>query len=468
MPCKTSPYLYKQLAHFLLNQISNGAYLAGSRLPSVRFLCVERNISSNTVLNAYRLLESKGIVESRAQSGFYVSLAAKKIKIPYLKESSRNNNATFVTAPEKNKNHPFGNAIISPDLIPLRDITKIIKSIMNNRTSFTRSLSYSEPKGILELRGSIIRRYGMKGIEIHINDVIITNGCLDALSLCLRAITKTGDIIAIESPSYHGLILLLKNLGLKAIEISTNPRQGLCLTELEKHFKTGKIKACVFTANFQNPLGFSMTSESKQKIVELGVQYKVALIEDDIFGECQYGTKPTYPAKYFDKTGNVMLCSSFSKSVAPGFRLGWVVGGQFSDRITEIKSSTNLATSSLYQFVMHDYLDTLRFDKHIGELRRAIAQQTMRMRLAIKQYFPVGTWVTKPNGGFLLWVVLPIKYDVVFIQRKAANENIIFMEGPLFSPTNRYQNCLRFNCGFPWSNELENAVIRITEIMHLK
>ncbi len=468
MPSNTNSYLYKQLAHYMIQQISNGAYVAGARLPSVRTLCLERKISSNTVLNAYRLLESKGLVEARAQSGFFVSSEATEMQLTKRSGSTKNTGPILIKAAESHSNHPFGTAIISPELIPLRDITKIVKDVMNDRESFTRSLTYSEPKGIIELRGSIVRRYGIQGMAIHLDDVIITNGCLDALSLCLRAVTKLGDRVAIESPSYFGLSLLLKNLGLQAVEVSTDPKQGLVLSELEKHFKTGQIKTCVFSANFQNPLGYSMSNESKQRIVALGEQYGIPLIEDDIFGECQYGTKPTRSAKYFDKTGNVMLCSSFSKSVAPGFRLGWVVGGRFSERISELKSSTNLATSSLYQFVMHDYLDSLRFDKHIGELRHAIAQQTMRMRMAIKQYFPIGTTVTRPSGGFLLWVVMPIKYDAVLIQRQAANEGINFMQGTLFSPSGRYRNCMRFNCGFPWRNEFEIAFKRIAELIHNK
>ncbi|MFV2015251.1 MAG: PLP-dependent aminotransferase family protein, partial [Candidatus Heimdallarchaeota archaeon] len=303
------------------------------------------------------ILESKGIVIAKAQSGFFVtddalylnpnfrSSTKQVIPVNFLNENSSDLNTNITCYPDKN---PFGTAIISSDLIPYRDIAKLVKKVMNEKKILTRTLSYTEPKGIRELRSSISRRYGMRGLSVHLDALIISNGCLDAVSLCLRAVTKPGDSIAVESPTYYGMLQLLKSLDLNIVEILTDNKQGLCLDDLEEKFKTRNIKACIFTANFQNPLGFFMSEKSKMKLVALGDKYQVPLIEDDIFGECHYGNKPTRPAKYYDNTGNVMLCSSFSKSVAPGFRLGWIVGGSFAEKITDLKKSTNLATSSIY------------------------------------------------------------------------------------------------------------------------
>ncbi len=475
MSKKSSYYLYIELAEYMMQQIYNGAYAPASRLPSIRELCRKRKISSNTVLNAYRLLESKDIVESRSQSGFYVSnkvksmnLESKHIAVQPIARDIQNSHLVqiLIDSPENKINHSFGVAVISPELIPMRDITKIVSDVLHDKSLLARSLSYSEAHGEPELRGAIARRYSMRGLSIPLDEITITNGCLDALSLCLRVVTKPGDTVAVESPAYYGLLLLLESLGLHAAEIRTDQKQGLCLDELEKQFNKGHIKACLFSANYQNPLGFCMSNESKQKLVELGDQYQVPLIEDDIFSECSYTSSPPHPVKYFDKEGNVMLCSSFSKSVAPGLRLGWVAGGRYTEKITELKLSNNLATSSLYQFVMQCFLDSHRFDKHIAKLRRSLAQQTMRMRFAVKEYFPKGTCITQPNGGFVLWVELPIEYNADTIQQQAANESIEVMQGSLFSVSGRYKNCLRLSCGYLWTNKLEYAIRRLGELTH--
>ena len=297
------------------------------------------------------------------------------------------------------------------------------------------------------------------------DDIIVTCGATEALSLCLRAVAKAGDTIAIESPTFFGILQMIESLGMKACEIPTYPRDGVCLDELTERLDCCKIKACVFSLNFSNPLGSCMPDEKKKKLVKILGDRNIPLIEDDVYGSLAFGATRPKTAKSFDERGLVLLCNSFSKTLAPGYRVGWAAPGKFRDRVEYLKIVTSSATATLPQMAIAEFLAEGCYDHHIRKLRKLYCEQTQRMSEAVTRYFPAGTKATRPTGGQILWVELPKKIDALELYRRALREKISIAPGPLFSPKQAFPNFIRLNSGNPWSDVIENAMIKLGQLM---
>ncbi len=457
------PALYEQVADRLARLIEGGTLRAGDRVPSLRQVSRQQRVSLSTGLQAYSLLESRGLIEARPQSGFYVRPRLEPLP-PTPRRSSTPATATRVDLASvletllRASHDPtlvgLGAAAPAPELLPRRQLARVIGPILRRRPDHD---SYDTPPGLLELRREIARRALDWGGLLSPDDIVTTCGGTEALHLALRAVTRPGDTVAVESPAYFGVLLLLQDLGLNAVEIPTQPTSGLSLEALTQALKRHRVKACVAAFNCHNPLGFVMSDESKREVVELLARHEIPLIEDEVYGELQFERR-TPPAKAFDRRGLVLLCSSFSKVVAPGYRVGWVAGGRFHRRIMELKFTTTLATPTLPQLAVAAFLRSGAFDRHLRELRGACLRQLERMREAIARYFPPGTRVTKPAGGFLLWVETAPEVDSLRLFDEALREGISITPGPVFSARLRFRNCLRLNCGRPWSAAIEGAL----------
>lgn len=288
------------------------------------------------------------------------------------------------------------------------------------------------------------------------DDIVTTCGTMEALNLCLRAVAKPGDTIAIESPTFYGI--LQASLGMRALEIPTHPRDGIDLDALEQAIKKNKVKACLLIPNFNNPLGCCMPDNNKKQLVEMLGRREIPLIEDDIYGDIYFGAARPKTAKAFDKEGLVLLCSSFSKTIAPGYRVGWTAPGRFKAQVEHLKSMNTIATATLPQMAVARFLESGGYDRHLRKLRKALATQVQRVTLAVRQYFPEGTRITRPTGGFVLWVELPKSVDSLELYRKALEKKISIAPGPIFSAKQKYQNFIRLSCGQAWSDSLEQAL----------
>ena len=297
------------------------------------------------------------------------------------------------------------------------------------------------------------------------DDIITTVGVTEALNLCLRAVAEPGDVIAIESPAFFGVLHIIESLGMRVCEIPTYPREGVCLDELEARLNCCKIKACVFTLNFSNPLGSCMPDEKKKQLVRMLAERKIPLIEDDIYGNLAFG--PTRPkvAKAFDENGWVLLCDSFTKTLSPGYRVGWVAPGRFKAKIEFLKYVNTAATPSLTQMAIAEFLQNGGYDHHLRKIRRLYASQMELVTAAISRYFPPQTKVTRPSGGMCLWVELPPQVNALKVYQLGMASKISTAPGPLFSPKQKYQNFLRINCGNPWSEKIEKALQELGRII---
>jgi len=460
---------YQLLADNLHRQIDARTYLPGDRLPSVRELAKDHGFSLETVLHAFRLLENKGLVEARVRSGFYVRepklrlvaapsktqtiFRAKDVALSAL----RHQTVTFGTSKHV---VPLGLSLLSSDVLPARKLAQTAASAARRYPLETSS--QGTPAGIEILRQQLAQRANGWGCFLSPDDFVVTCGASEALHLALRAVSEPGDIVLVESPSYFGLLEIIQSLGLKVVELATDPTHGIDLADLENALKRfNRVAACLLVTNCSNPLGYSLSTKTKQELVRLLARFQVPLIEDDIFGDLHRPeTGRPKVAKSFDQDGSVILIGSFSKTLAPGLRVGWVVPGKFRDQVLQLKSATSLATPSLPQLTISEFLKFGSFDAHLRRLRKFLSEQVYRFSSAIAESFPMSTRISRPSGGFLLWIELEESFDALELAADALNRfRIAIAPGNIFSATGeRYRNCFRISCGHTFSPRFSDAI----------
>jgi DNA-binding transcriptional MocR family regulator len=469
---RVSNRLYDRVAARICELIEHGTLRPGERVPSVRKLSAQQSVSIATVTQAYRLLEARGLIKARPQSGYFVR--ARRWTLPpepelYRPRPQVNNVRVrdLVMQVVRSSFAPnivrLGVAMPSPELFPTRELNRVMASA--GRRAPHASHGYAPPTGDAGLRHQIAQHAIEAGCTLSPDDVIVTCGASEGLNLCLRAVTKPGDIIGIESPTFFGFLHIIESLGLRACEIPTYPRQGVCLDELTHRLKHCRIKACLFTPNFSNPLGSCMPDENKQKLVELLAEREVPLIEDDVYGNLTFTATRPKVCKAFDQDGWVMLCNSFSVTLAPGYRVGWTAPGRFREQVEFLKWTNTLATSSPPQLAMARFLQSGGYEHHVRKLRRVYADNARRMTDIVSRCFPEGTKISRPTGGMSLWVELPAHIRALTVFERALAQGISIAPGPIFSVKRGFQNFFRLNFGNPWTDEIERALIRLSQVI---
>ena len=479
-------FKYQILAEDLKEKISSGTYKSGERLPSVREMQKRLNLSVSTIFKALVELETRGLVEARPKSGYFVKAkpaASDRRNLPGIAEPRQ------LTIPTTNKtssvphgielpsfanqvlkavNNPnylhLGSSVVSWEYLPHRQLTKIMKELTSREMESV--WSYGLPQGDPELRRQIaLRSIGvLKGIGAE--DIIVTNGCTEAISLSLKAIVQPGDIVAIEAPTYYGILPLLEELQVRTVEIPTDSATGVEIDHLEKAIKNHEIKTCLFTPNIHNPLGSIMTTEKKEKLVKLTNKHNIPIIEDSVNSELFYGGRRPRPLKAFDKKNLVITCSSFSKALTSGLRTGWVIPGPcYLDKILKLKTGFSVSTSSLDQLLLARFLESGVYERHLRSLRERIKKQVAIFTEAVERYFPDGTQVLKPKGGLLIWVRLPGNADSLEIYKKALDHRISILPGVVFTSSGQFRDYIRIGCGFPFSKKMERGIKKLGAIV---
>lgn len=470
----TDDHLYMQVAEGLEKMISDDVLKIGDKLPSVRLLSNEYGISMGTAFQAYYHLEGKGLIESRPKSGYYVRFSQRRFpELPKIiqpdilshdvsvKEMIASIYADIASPNEKVIN--FALAVPDVSLLPAAKINKSVMHVLRN--SKDSCINYEHTQGNVELRKQIAKLAFNWGGKIKPDEVVITSGCLEAVTMCLRAVTQPGDTVAVESPNYFGIYQAIESMGLKVVEISSCFVTGLEIDCLEKTLKKFPIKAVVAIPNFNNPLGGCMPDENKKKLVELITHYNIPLIEDDIYGELYFGKNRPKTCKYYDTKGLVMHCSSLSKSLAPGYRIGWVIPGKFIEQVKQIKRIHNISSPTITQAAMAHFLQNGRYEYHLKNLRKALYTQCLRYLQAIIEYFPEDTKVSRPHGGFVLWVQLNKKVNAFKLRTEAMKHHISVMPGKIFSVSPNYSNCLRISFGKPWNDEADYGLMMLGKLI---
>ena len=456
---------YERYADEMAELILTQALRPGDRLPSVRQASASRHISASTVFEAYYLLEGRGLVHARPRSGYYVNAQRQPAQAePLIARPAPQSTSVEISdlvfevlgSTRQFEVVPLGSAFPSPALFPLDKLARSLTPAMRRLDS--RRMVQDLTLGDERLRQQIGLRYGVEGTGVNPAEIVITNGAMEALNLCLQAVTRPGDVVAVESPTFYAALQALEHLNLRAVEVATHPRHGVDLASLTEVLQRHPVKVCWFMPNFQNPLGSLMPDASKQALVELLARHQVPLIEDDVYGEMYFGLRRPSPAKAYDQQGLVMHCSSFSKCLAPGYRVGWVAAGRFAEKIQRLKLMSTLSTAIPSQMAISDYLERGAYERHLRQLRQALAAQQAVALDLIAQHFPAVTRVTRPQGGYFLWVELPSQVDALTLHRMALLQNISIAPGHLFSADQRFSHCLRLSYGHPGDSRFEGAL----------
>ncbi|WP_079227666.1 GntR family transcriptional regulator MpaR [Pseudomonas putida] len=463
---------YERFADDIAELIRSGVLGPGQRVPSVRYASQTHGVSPSTVFQAYYLLERRGLIRARPRSGYFVNAhAPRQFSEPQALEPLSESTEVDVSglvfsildSIKDPSTVPFGSAFPSPELFPLQRLSRSLASA--SRAMDPRMVVTDLSPGNPQLRRQIALRYMVGGLMLPMEELLITNGALEALNLCLQAVTEPGDLVAIEAPAFYACLQVLERLKLKAVEIPVHPREGMDLTVLAQTLDKHPVKAVWCMTNFQNPVGASMPEAKKQALVELLRRHQVPLIEDDVYAELYYSQQAPKPAKAFDTQGLVMHCGSFAKSLAPGYRIGWVAAGRFAQKIERLKLMTSLCASMPAQAAIADYLQHGGYDRHLRKLRYALEGQQANMLAAIARHFPAQTRVSQPSGGYFLWLELPEQMDALKLFHMALAQGISIAPGPIFSPTRRFGNCIRLNYGTPWNENAERAMETLGRII---
>lgn len=456
----TKEFLYTEIANGIASQIRSGVLNAGDKLPSVRILCKEHQISMNTAKRVFLELESMSLIESKPQSGYFVSPLL-SITLP-LPEVSRPSLIANTNEPDeliskvyenmgKNNLTLFSIAIPSGDLLPQ---AKLKKEIINaTRELKSGGAEYEELQGNLKLRRMIALRSSSWGGNFNETDVVTTNGGMNALSFCLMALGKPGDTIAIESPCYPGILQLAAGFGLKVLELPTHPAHGIEIEALKKAIP--KIDICLLIPNFNTPLGSCMSDENKKEVVKLLSENNIPLIEDDVYGDLYFGANRPKCCKSFDKEGNVLYCSSVSKTLAPGYRVGWIVPGKYKEKILKLKLLHSTSSISIVNEAVANFLKSGRYEKHLQQMRRTLQTNYQNYVQTIAESFPEGTKTSRPQGGLSLWIEFDKKVRTTELYDLAIKQNISIAPGRMFTLQDQFENCMRLCFGLPWSEDTQ-------------
>lgn len=469
----SAPTRYELLARELEQQIAMGVLRAGDRLPSVRQTCAGRGVSPSTVFQAYYLLESRGLVRAAPRSGYFVAARAGGVLLPEPQTSVPQSGSQPVEVNDliyaclgsarARDIVPFGSAFPSPTLFPLERLRRALVS--STRRLEPWSMVEDLPPGNLRLKREIAKRYLLQGMTVAPDQIVLTHGAMEALNLCLNAVARPGDAVVVESPTFYMALQALQRLGLRAIEVPTHMREGIDLGRLAQVIELYHPQACWLMTSFQNPLGSLMPEAKKRDLVELLARHSIPLIEDDVYAELYEGKVAPLPAKAFDRRGLVLHCSSFSKCLSPGYRVGWAAPGRLTREVERLKLMTSLSGSIPVQAALAEYLQEGGYDRHLRSLRASLQAQRNSLFDAVSRLFPDGTRVLRPAGGYFVWVELPAGVDAMALHRAALAERISLAPGPMFSPRAEFQHHIRLTCGQGWDEALERAMRRLARLV---
>lgn len=465
--------LYLTIAQALAQGIEAGTLRRGERLPSLRALARQRGVSLSTATLAYRTLEDRRLVEVRDRSGWFVAGSA-PARLPEPAPSRPPARAQRVDRSQiaadlmRMVDDPtvlsFGAACPGPDLFdPDRLRLALQRAAQRHRPLLTR---YGFGPGQPTLRRAIARDALSLGCDLDPERLIVTHGAREALALCLQAVTRPGDVVALESPTFFGFLETIEALGLRALEIPTHPRTGLSLDALDLALRTQPVKALLLVPTLSNPLGACLPLAQRRRLAAMAAEHRLPVIEDVIYNDLAPEGTPRRAVKSFDREGWVMLCHSFSKTLAPGVRLGWCEPGRWRDRVLQLKTATTGGQSPVLELAIADLLSQPGHQAGLRQLRRAIAERVDAARRLIAQHFPAGTRVTDPPGGFILWVELPRQIDSVQLAEACLAEGLCIAPGLLFSASDRYRHCLRIGLGGPWDRAHQQGLARIGSLAH--
>jgi len=469
----SSEFLYQQVIEFIARQQESGALRPGDKLPSLRKLGRQLEISVPTVKQAYIELERQGKISAKPQSGYYLKAQQARTLLPRPANWSC---CIPVEVKCRSLIEQVHEAVHLPNTVALgisnpihshppdKALARLMRSVISKVAE--KAVSYGPVNGDAKLRMQLAYRYQGQGVAVNHEDMVITNGTQEALSIALQCVAQRGDVIAIESPCFFGMIELIESLGMKALEVYTCTEDGVWLPELKNIMKQHQVKACLFSSAINNPLGSMMTDNQRQEMVEFLESQDIPLIEDDVYSELYFTEQKPKPAQLYSTKGLVMTCSSFSKTAAPGYRVGWLIPGKFEEQAKRIKRAQSCSSPMLQQWTLNEYLASGEYDRHLTVLRKKLIFNCERMRALVAEYFPEQVCISKPRGGSVLWLRCQSHVNTSDLFEQAIKQGVSFAPGEVFSPSGKYKNYMRISFGVQWCEGIEEAVKTLGQLVH--
>ena len=467
--------LYRQLANHYLDAIRSGTLKTGERFPSIRLMMEKHAVSLSTAVQVCRELEDYGVLEARPRSGNYIRQPDTLPKPVVTTTPAPLDTEVYLGIHEQVSSVlkasqratvkvNFASAYCAPELYPL----KILQDHMSKALRQDQKLlgATGPTCGNIELRNILARRALTAKANLSAEKMVITNGATEAINLALRAVTHPGDTVAVESPTFYGLLQILESLNLRVLEVPATAHSGINLFALEQLLQgPERIRALIVIPNLQNPLGSIMPDTHKARLVQLCAEHGTVLIEDDTYGDLVDTEQPLSTLKHWDRTDNVIYCASLNKTLAPGIRLGWISAGQWHDRVEMLKHMQSRGCEALSQLAVSAFMKTPSYERYLRRLRKTLTQQRQQMSAAITRYFPPGTRITHPRGGTLLWVELPAEQASMTFFHAALKVGIQILPGDIFSNAQRFSHFVRIGCGAPYSPKIDEALATLGQLL---
>jgi len=463
------PLAYERIERRIEALIKGGTLVPGDRIPSIGELCRTEKVSPSTVIQALANLEARSLVRARQRSGFFVEPPL-HIPLPSDIEVELKPTRTTISDEVAQVFHdlskpgliPLGAGVPDPSLLPCDDVARSVsRAARNSPSDFGR---YALGSLDLGFRQEIAKRLARSGCTVAPEEIVVTNGCMEALNLAIRAVAGPGDVVAVESPTYFGILEMIESLGMQSLPVPSTCRLGLDLDVLEKSLRKFQVAACLLIPSFGNPNGACMSQERRNRLAGILAKHKIPLIEDDIYGDLYFDEERPRPVKAFGECRDTLLCGSFTKTLSPGLRLGWVAAGRHVEDVRRLKLISSIATSQIISRAGMEFLQSGAYDRHLRKFRRALETQMNRISSGIFQAFPEGTAVSRPRGGYFLWVELPEGVDSMKLRDAAKIRNISICPGPIFSTESGCRNFFRINCAVRWGADIESAIWTLGEL----
>lgn len=464
-------YLYQQVIDLIRDMRQQGNIKPGDKLPSLRSLAMKLDVSVPTIKQAYIELEGQGLIYAREKSGYFLKAADTRPPSPQKPRMPRNPVAVSrqeLIEQVYNGIHQAGNLSLGvANPVAALPASKALNRAMRRVMSVAgdKGFQYGPMHGYEPLRRQIARRYLDVGLNVSSNDIVITNGAQEAIGLALQAVASPGDVVAVESPCYFGILELIESLGMLALELPLCPDQSLCLDDLQKAVTAHPVKAVIISTSLANPLGCWLSNEKKRQIVSFLESRDIALIEDDVYGDLYFGSEKGLPAQLYSQNNNVLTISSFSKTAAPSYRVGWLLAPGYSNTVGRLKRAMSCSAPLLNQWTITEFLRTGEYDRYTRQLRQVLQTNRDRMSGLFQRSLGNRVRLSEPQGGTVLWLEFDKEIDGNQVFREALDKQISVTPGSLFSPSNRYRHCIRVSYGLPWDAGIEQGIATLTSLV---
>ena len=436
--------LYKQLAANIASLIHNGDLPPGRKLPPTRELAGQLGLNRATVSAAYSVLDRAALIEGHVGRGSFV---AERSLIPARSQTDWD---AILSSPEQalppaaNVDISFANSRPACDAFPLAQFRRLAKQVIDSEEA-SGILQLGSPLGYAPLRRYLLERSAASGMAQPGDDLLITNGCQQALDLVARLFASDRQSVVLEDPGYHGLLRVFSRAGANLIPVKVDAA-GMDTEALDETLERHRPRLLVVTPSFQNPTGATLPLERRKRIVHLAQRLGVVLVENDIYSELRYHGKSLPRLKALDESGNTILLGSYSKVSFPGLRVGWVLGPRaVIARLADLKQITDLHSDQLSQAVLLRFAESGELDRHVEKTRVSGAERLDAALRACARYLPAGSTYTRPEGGMNLWVELPAPLTAESVLHEAEERGVSFMPGRYFSARPAHSRGLRIS-----------------------